>query len=258
MIRKKPSYRLKARLIQESAGKCAFCPFSDAGRLEFHHIDEDSSNTVFENLIAVCPNCHSSIGEGLISQEAVIDKKKQLLITVSTFFKGNYKFDDFSIRENRVSIFTFGMTMNEVYRILPREQILKTVGYGEHPGEDAYDDYLIYDFDGTLLLILTSEMIGSMNARIATIKVESKKFATISGIKIGSTYKHAKSQEHLTDFQPDFGSIICSIEWLKASFSFKKEEFIDWGWDETKNKIDPHKIQGDALIESISIHWLAV
>lgn len=66
-----PTYRLKIRLIQETGGKCPFCLFHDSGRLEFHHIDEDSSNTIFENLIAVCPNCHSSINEKVITQENV-------------------------------------------------------------------------------------------------------------------------------------------------------------------------------------------
>lgn len=73
-----PTHRQKARLLQEAKSQCAFCDFSDAGRLEFHHIDENSLNTVEENLIAVCPNCHSSIGEKKISQLEVISRKQEL------------------------------------------------------------------------------------------------------------------------------------------------------------------------------------
>lgn len=76
--RKNPSYRLKVRLIQETDGNCSFCDFSDAGRLVFHHIDENPANTVFDNLIAVCPNCHSSIGEGTIKTENVRIRKEEL------------------------------------------------------------------------------------------------------------------------------------------------------------------------------------
>ena len=80
-----PSYRLKVRLLQETGGKCSFCSFHDSGRLEFHHIDEDSSNTIFENLIAVCPNCHSSINENKITTEEVNQRKHRNSIITQLF-----------------------------------------------------------------------------------------------------------------------------------------------------------------------------
>lgn len=77
--RKNPTYRQKVRLLQESKNKCAFCDFSDAGRIQFHHIDENSANTILENLISVCPNCHSLIGEKAITENEVLIKKEKLI-----------------------------------------------------------------------------------------------------------------------------------------------------------------------------------
>jgi len=76
--RKNPTHRQKARLLQEVDNSCPFCNFNDAGRLEFHHIDENPANTVLTNLIAICPNCHSSINENVITQANVVAKKKEL------------------------------------------------------------------------------------------------------------------------------------------------------------------------------------
>ncbi len=76
--RKNPTYRQKVRLLQESDNQCAFCDFVDSGRIQFHHIDEDPSNTILKNLISVCPNCHSSIGEGIITKQSVESRKKEL------------------------------------------------------------------------------------------------------------------------------------------------------------------------------------
>ena len=78
--RKNPTYRQKVRLLQESKNRCSFCDFSDAGRIQFHHIDENSSNTILENLISVCPNCHSHIGEKEITKKEVLARKQALKI----------------------------------------------------------------------------------------------------------------------------------------------------------------------------------
>ncbi len=76
--RKNPTYRQKVRLLQESMNQCSFCDFSDAGRIQFHHIDENPANTILENLISVCPNCHSLIGEKAIAEDEVLNKKQEL------------------------------------------------------------------------------------------------------------------------------------------------------------------------------------
>ena len=69
--RKNPGYKLKVKLLQEVQFICPFCGYSQAENLHHHHIDEGSSNTVFNNMISVCPNCHTKIGSGEISRKQV-------------------------------------------------------------------------------------------------------------------------------------------------------------------------------------------
>lgn len=250
-----PTYRLKVRLLQETGGKCPFCLFNDLGRLEFHHIDEDSSNTVFKNLIAVCPNCHSSINEKVIALEDVQLAKQRLGLTNQLFLHGKYQFTDFSIRENRVSIFTKGMTIDDVYRILPKEQVIKTVGYGEHPGEDTFDEYLIYDFDGTLILTLIPENDGTFSTLIKSINIKSEKLAAINGTRIGSTIKDVNTQQMLSNFSPDIEHILFRIDWLNATCSINKKNLTRQWWNEEKCCIDVENIDETAKIQSIYINW---
>ncbi len=63
--------KLKAILQKEINSICPFCDNEDVGHFQVHHIDEDPSNNNFENLIMLCPNCHSKITKGDISESKV-------------------------------------------------------------------------------------------------------------------------------------------------------------------------------------------
>ncbi len=53
--RKNLSSKLKEEILKEFSHRCAMCGHREP---QIHHIDEDPSNTVAENLIPLCPNCH--------------------------------------------------------------------------------------------------------------------------------------------------------------------------------------------------------
>lgn len=47
------------RYIINKKGKCTKCGFSDRRILTIHHIDKNKYNNKKENLMVICPNCHS-------------------------------------------------------------------------------------------------------------------------------------------------------------------------------------------------------
>ena len=100
--RKNPSYKLKVQLLQEVQLKCPFCEYREADKLEHHHIDGNPNNTIFENLISVCPNCHTAIESGQISTERVKKLKKSLISKNSYFNKGDYEFTNYLLHQERV------------------------------------------------------------------------------------------------------------------------------------------------------------
>jgi HNH endonuclease len=68
----------RTRLLQEVQGICPFCGLELIGSLQIHHIDHDPSNTVDENLLAVCQSCHGQLTRGLIPDSEVIWRKRAL------------------------------------------------------------------------------------------------------------------------------------------------------------------------------------
>lgn len=71
--------KVRAELQKEVSSICPFCENSDVGHFEIHHIDENPSNHELGNLLLLCPNCHSKITKGDISQIEVLKKKIELL-----------------------------------------------------------------------------------------------------------------------------------------------------------------------------------
>ena len=66
------------QLFQEAGHHCAFCSEKEISCLQVHHIDENSSNNEFINLIIACASCHRKITTGIISAVEVRLKKEQL------------------------------------------------------------------------------------------------------------------------------------------------------------------------------------
>ncbi|AGC78026.1 hypothetical protein LX97_03116 [Nonlabens dokdonensis] len=253
--RKNPNYKLKIKLLQEVKLKCPFCNYADASKLEHHHIDGNPANTVFKNLISVCPNCHTSIESGEISESLVIKTKNNLSINADYLYKGIYTFDNFRIHKNRVGILKKGMTIKDLYTILPSNQIRKTVAYGEHPGEDMYDSYEIYNSNGEILLAVETSENGNINDLIRLISIKSTKFHTLSDVRLGVSISEIMHNEHLENFQPDLEHIHFKIEWINASCSIDKKQLNDDWWNNEKKRIELRGENLESKIDSITIRW---
>lgn len=71
--------KVRAILQQEINSKCPNCENTDVGHFEIHHIDENPNNPKIENLILLCPICHSKITKKDILQEEVKRWKNNLV-----------------------------------------------------------------------------------------------------------------------------------------------------------------------------------
>lgn len=82
-IRKTIPYKTKALLQKEIHSKCPFCDNKDVDHFQIHHINENPSNNEFDNLLMLCPICHSKITKKELTTEEVKLVKKNL----STIFE---------------------------------------------------------------------------------------------------------------------------------------------------------------------------
>lgn len=78
MPRKTIPVRIRAGLQREIGSVCPFCENTDVEHFEVHHIDEDHRNNDRDNLLMLCPICHSKITKGDISMDEVKGKKLRL------------------------------------------------------------------------------------------------------------------------------------------------------------------------------------
>ena len=76
--RKSVPSKLRALLQKENESKCPFCSNEDVDHFEVHHIDEDPNNNDIQNLLLVCPLCHSKITKGDIEQNVIILTKNKM------------------------------------------------------------------------------------------------------------------------------------------------------------------------------------
>jgi hypothetical protein len=72
--------KIVKKILAESNSRCAICFGGDITILEIHHIEprSDGGNNEPENLLAVCPNCHTKITKGIVSVFEVFRAKYQL------------------------------------------------------------------------------------------------------------------------------------------------------------------------------------
>ncbi|WP_430408558.1 HNH endonuclease [Kordia sp.] len=70
--------KVRAELQKEISSACPFCDSQDVGHFEIHHIDENPSNNLIENLLLLCPTCHSKVTKGDIITSQVKEAKNRL------------------------------------------------------------------------------------------------------------------------------------------------------------------------------------
>jgi hypothetical protein len=76
--RVRPTIAQQKQLLIETRGACGWCRRT-AASYDFHHIDEDPSYTVLENLITLCGTCHDGARLGNPSQADLSARKRELV-----------------------------------------------------------------------------------------------------------------------------------------------------------------------------------
>jgi len=200
---------------------------------------------------------NSDVKESEITQTKKTAKPKEIAKTnVKTEKKAKkltgYTFENFHISENRVGIFSKGMTISDVYNTIPKDQIKKKVGYGEF-ADDTFDDYEIYDSNGEKLLILTPKQSGNTNSKINRVLILDNRFQTTEKIGLNSTFGDLAKYYPTDKISPDMEHIVLDVNHINAWFTIKKTELQD-GWWNGKG-IDKTKIPNTAKFDGISIWW---
>lgn len=175
-----------------------------------------------------------------------------LQLQFSTPQPRGYTFENFHITENRVGIFARGITVEQLYLLLPNEQIKKSVGYGEF-ADDTYDEYQIYDSDGTLLLVLGTETNGDFKAKINSIVVKDPRFETTENLGLNTTYEELQKNYIIDNLFREETMIYLYLKYTGAWFLFgvNTTDLPNSGWD-SSGSINLPK---DTKMDTFTIQW---
>lgn len=77
--------KVRAILQQEINSKCPLCNNTDVGHFEIHHIYENPNNHKIENLLLLCPTCHSKITKKDILIDEVLKVKQNKTNSIIQF-----------------------------------------------------------------------------------------------------------------------------------------------------------------------------
>ncbi|MGB3851898.1 MAG: hypothetical protein WA958_18155 [Tunicatimonas sp.] len=158
------------------------------------------------------------------------------------------------ITSDQVGLFTRQMTIGEIIKLLPKNQVQKKIGYGEFP-DDTYDDYEIYDNVGSHLLTVTPKIQNDLTSKINRVLIVSPQYQTKEGIGLNSTYSDLLASYSIKDYAPTIKHITLTVDSLNAWFNVSKAELEAGWWDEEKKEVDRTKISPDAVFDSIAIWW---
>ena len=77
--------KLKDRLYSETDDACAICGLRGVRVLTIHHIDGDSANNSYDNMIVLCHNCHHQHHQDKgLSEERIRERKQHLILKTLT------------------------------------------------------------------------------------------------------------------------------------------------------------------------------
>jgi hypothetical protein len=133
----------RTRLLQEVSGLCPFCGLELIGSLQIHHVDRDSSNTIDENLVAVCASCHEQLTRQLIPDSDVLWRKRALQNGVHPARKENTGMN-VSSTDNRGGIITQQFHGKVVFEGDRKPgAIILSGSIADNPKQFRYVEYLI-------------------------------------------------------------------------------------------------------------------
>lgn len=176
------------------------------------------------------------------------------LLFSTTSVGQEYKFNNFLVSTSAVGPIVKGMTVQDVMKFIPENQIKKILGDGEF-ADDDFVDYEIYDATGIHVLTITPKNGSIHNDQIERVLILDKRFMTELDVGLGSKYGTIIKNYPAVEASPDISSIIFILDEISAWMSIDKKQLSDNWWDKENNRINNNGIPLDSKIRSFVIWW---
>lgn len=162
--------------------------------------------------------------------------------------------NEFQIAPNHVGPITKGMTIKDLYRIYPEEQI-KKIKTKTEMGSDTYDNFYIYDNQNKLLLIVSPEKKDDESSRINRFVIRDKRFITDRGISITSNVGEIREAYKEINFVPSVNEIVLFVPEINSNFEISKKNLTKGVWDESTGTIIADSISNSTHTTELTVFW---
>lgn len=174
------------------------------------------------------------------------------------------KLSDFIEHPNDTNPYTIGSThvgpiprgtnINTLYNIYPPQQIKLVKNKGGFFNQE-FDDYNVYDANGTLLFTATPEVVGDTSSYINRIIIRDTTFKTPEGIGLNSSVGDLRDAYRDIKFLSSSGEIVLSVPKVSTNFLINKANLDGTWWDNDHDKIIEKNIPDSAQIDGIVVFW---
>ncbi|MFC4666040.1 hypothetical protein [Falsiporphyromonas endometrii] len=158
-----------------------------------------------------------------------------------------------TVSNDHVGAVKQGETIGELLNNLPKEQVKKSEGHGEH-AEDIFDDYTIYDQDGGELFVVTPKDRDNMQSSINRVLVKSLMFITDKGISKLSSFGDVIKAYPDYKIEPTESEVVVNAG-DNLSFSFDKKNLKEGWWNEKDKTVNLDKIPTDLKVKDFIVWW---
>ncbi len=154
---------------------------------------------------------------------------------------------NYTLASEQIGKITSTTQINELASIFENDSIASHLNENNIK-ESTYDEYLVYNKQGKHLLTVTPKEEKDSTSVIDNVQIFDKKYKTIKGFGLGSSYKNIADNYTINKVQSTFSTAILFIDELNATVTIDKKELgiKDFGTQKIKLEQIPDlaKIKG--------------
>ena len=161
--------------------------------------------------------------------------------------------NEFLISNKQVGMIRKGMSIKDLYGILPEERIKKIKTKSDIAAE-ADDTYYIYGDDNRLLFVVSAERDNDLRSGINRIDIKDRRYKTDKGISLTSSVGEIRKAYEQIDFIPTTNEIALFVPEIDANFEISAHNLPGIVWNDSTGVVDSN-IPDVTAVSALTIFW---
>ncbi|MCF6349093.1 MAG: hypothetical protein L3J20_12475 [Flavobacteriaceae bacterium] len=150
---------------------------------------------------------------------------RKVLVTVllTTLMIQCKKENNYLLAKEQVGKITSTTEVYELKSIFEKDSLVSHLGEGDF-ADSSYDEYLVYTKDGGHIFTIIPKEQQDSTSTIESIQVFGKKYKTIKGLGLSSTFKDISGNYTVDKVESTFNNAVLFVDELNATITITKKE----------------------------------